>query len=142
MDTNENEKLAGMLDPKARFASFGEINPITEKIIGCAYTVANKLGCGFLEKVYENALAYELRKTGLVVTQQQKIQVFYENVEVGLYESDLTVEGLVLVELKTVRQSTEVDRAQCLNYLRATGYRVCLLINFANPKLEVKRIVL
>ena len=142
MDTDKNRQKDSLLDPDSRFASFGEINPITEKIIGCAYAVANNLGCGFLEKVYENALVHELRKAGLVVGQQQQIKVMYDGVEVGIYESDITVEGLVLVEVKTVRELNEIHRAQCMNYLKATGFRVCLLINFANPKLEVKRIVL
>jgi GxxExxY protein len=142
MDTDKKQNVSEMLDSQPRFASFGEINPITEKIIGCAYIVSNKLGCGFLEKVYENALAHELRKAGLVVGQQQAIRVLYDGVEVGKYEADLTVEGLVLVEIKTVRELSEVHQAQCMNYLRATGFRVCLLINFANPKVEIKRIAL
>ncbi len=141
MDTDsDNEKT--LLDASLRHSSLGEINPITEKIIGCAYSVANNLGCGFLEKVYENALAHELRKAELVVGQQQAIRIFYDSVEVGYYESDLTVEGLVLVEVKTVRELSDVHRAQCMNYLRGTGFRVCLLINFANPKLEIKRVAL
>lgn len=142
MDTDRTNPISALLDPEIRFGSFGEINPITEKIIGCAYAVSNKLGCGFLEKVYENALTHELRKGGLLVVQQQQIKIFYDSVEVGMYASDLTVEGLVLVEIKTVRTLTDVHRAQCINYLHATGFRVCLLINFANPKLEVKRIAL
>ena len=69
------------------------LNRITENIIGCSYKVANTLGCGFLEKVYENAMAYELRKLGLTVEQQRKIKVFYDGFEVGVYECDLLVEG-------------------------------------------------
>ena len=140
MDTDKNQTTPPLLDPKLRFASFGEINPTTEKIIGCAYSVSNALGCGFLEKVYENALAHELRKSGLIVGQQQEIKILYDGVEVGIYESDLTVEGLVLVEVKAVRELSEIHKAQCMNYLRTTGFRVCLLINFANPKIEIKRI--
>ena len=70
MDTDKTEPFQTILDPIRRFASFGEINPITEKIIGCAYAVSNSLGPGFLEKVYENALVHELRKAGLIVSQQ------------------------------------------------------------------------
>ncbi|MGB7202963.1 MAG: GxxExxY protein [Pyrinomonadaceae bacterium] len=142
MDTDKIEPFEALLDPNRRFASFGEINPITEKIIGCAYSVSNNLGSGFLEKVYENALAHELRKAGLIVAQQQPISVMYDNVEVGYFEVDIVVEGLVLVELKAVRGLDEAHQAQCMNYLRATGLRVCLLINFATPKIQIKRIAL
>ncbi len=115
---------------------------ITEKIIGCAYTVANTLGSGFLEKVYENALAYELRKAGLHVVQQHAIQVRYHGVVVGDFAADLLVERCVLVELKAVSGLEQFHIAQCMNYLRATGLRVCLLINFGRPRVQVKRIVL
>ena len=139
MDTNSsiNEGRG-----KLTSASFGEINPITEAVIGCSYTVSNVLGCGFLEKVYENALAHELRKSGFEVLQQHGISVVYDGVTVGIFDADLVVNGLVIVELKTVKALTEVHMAQCMNYLRATGARVCLLINFGNPKVEIKRIIL
>lgn len=127
---------------KLSSASFGEINPITEAIIGCSYTVSNTLGCGFLEKVYENALAHELRKVGYEVQQQHGISVMYDGVTVGVFEADLVVSGLVIVELKTVKNLTDIHMSQCMNYLRATGARVCLLINFGNPKVEVKRVIL
>jgi len=123
-------------------ASFGEINPITEAIIGCSYTVSITLGCGLLEKVYENALAHELRKIGFDVVQQHGISVIYDGVTVGIFEADLVVNGLVIVELKIVKTLTDVHLAQCMNYLRATGVIVCLLINFGNPKVEVKRVIL
>jgi GxxExxY protein len=142
MNTDRMADFEALLDPDLRFASFGEINPITEKIIGCAFTVSNNLGAGFLEKVYENALVHELRKAGLIVAQQQPIRVMYDNVEVGYFEADIVVEGLVLIELKTVRSLDEAHYAQCLNYLKATGLRVCLLINFATAKIQIKRIAL
>jgi GxxExxY protein len=142
MDTVKKDQFDAVLVQKRRFASFGEINPITEKIIGCAYLVSNNLGSGFLEKVYENALVHELRKAGLIAAQQQPIRVIYDDVEVGYFEADIVVEGLVLVELKAVRALDEVHFAQCMNYLRATGLRVCLLINFATPKIQIKRIAL
>jgi GxxExxY protein len=119
-----------------------DINKITEIIIGCAYTVSNGLGVGFLEKVYENALVHELRKAGLQVLQQYAIRVLYDGVDVGDYIADLLVEGSVLVELKAVKAFDDVHLAQCLNYLKATGLKVCLLINFGKPKVEIKRIVL
>jgi GxxExxY protein len=118
-----------------------ELNSLTEKIIGYAYTVGNTLGNGFLEKVYENALAHELRKKGIKVKQQEPIQVRYDGV-VGNFDADLLVENSVLVELKTVKNFDEAHLAQCLNYLKATGLPVCLLINFGKPRVEVKRVYL
>jgi GxxExxY protein len=117
-----------------------ELDRITEKIIGCAFTVGNGLGCGFLEKVYENALAYELRKTGLLVEQQYGIEVRYDGIVVGQFFADLIVEGLVLIELNAVKALEEKHFAQCLNYLKATEITICLLINFGNPKVEIKRV--
>ena len=117
------------------------INELTARVIGCAYRVSDALGCGFLEKVYENAMAHDLRKEGLRVEQQKKILVYYDGAVVGEYVADLVVEGMVVVELKAVRQLNEIHMAQCLNYLKATGLKVCLLINFGNPKVDVKRIV-
>lgn len=142
MDTNDS--FDSLLEGRGKLssASFGEINPITEAIIGCAYTVSNTLGCGFLEKVYENALAHELRKTGYFVQQQYGISVIYDGETVGIFDADIVVNELVIVELKTVKTLTDIHMAQCMNYLRATGARVCLLINFGNPKVEVKRIIL
>jgi GxxExxY protein len=119
-----------------------KINDITERIIGCAYKVMNQLGCGFLEKVYENALAHEIRKLGLKVEQQKKIKVYYDKLEVGIYEPDLLAEDLVIVELKTVTSLENIHKAQCLNYLKATGMKICLLINFGKPKVEVNRFTL
>lgn len=117
------------------------INVLTEKIIGCAFRVANTLGVGFLEKVYENALAYELRKLGLHVEQQWPIRVYYDGVDVGHYEADQFVENLVPVEIKHVKNFDDAHLAQTLNYLRATNRRVALLINFGKSKIEIKRII-
>jgi GxxExxY protein len=119
-----------------------ETNKITEAIIGAAYKAGNTLGSGFLEKVYENALAIEIRKSRLVVIQQHPINVKYEGAVVGEFVADLLVQDEVLVELKAVKALDEIHLAQCLNYLKATGLRVCLLINFGNPKVEIKRIML
>lgn len=118
-----------------------ELNAITEKIIGCAYQVSNVLGCGFLEKVYENALAIESRKSGLTVVQQHEIEVRYGQHIVGEYTADLLVERKVLVELKVAKALDDIHTAQCLNYLKATSLNICLLINFGKPKLEIKRII-
>jgi GxxExxY protein len=123
-------------------ADVARLNAISERIIGCAFTVGNALGHGFLEKVYENALAHELRKSGLAVVQQRGIEVRYDAVVVGEYVVDLLVDGQVLVEIKTVRALDDMHSAQCLNYLKATGHHLCLLINFAKPRVEIRRIVL
>jgi GxxExxY protein len=117
-----------------------ELDRLTERIIGCAFRVGNDLGCGFLEKVYENALVHELRKTGLFVQQQYEIEVTYDGVVVGQFFADVLVESSVLVELKAVRTLEANHFAQCHNYLKATNLTVCLLINFGNPKIEIKRI--
>ena len=100
------------------------------------------MGCGFLEKVYENALAHELRKAGMHVTQQHPIKVRYDGVIVGEFVADLLIEQCVLVELKAVRMLDDIHKAQCLNYLKATGIHICLLVNFGNPKVEIKRVLL
>ena len=118
------------------------LDQTTERIIGCCYSVISNLGSGFLEKVYENALAHEIRKIGLTAVQQYPIKVMYDGIEVGDYVTDLLVNDQILVELKAVRALDNIHRAQCLNYLKATGYQVCLLVNFGTPKLEVRIIVL
>ena len=117
------------------------LDRITKEIISCGFKVSNTLGCGFLEKVYENALVLELRKAGLKTDQQHGIAVHYDGTVVGEYAADLLVEGKVIVELKTVKTLDDVHLAQCMNYLKATGLSVCLLMNFGKPKLEVKRVV-
>jgi GxxExxY protein len=120
--------------------SFESINLITEHIIGAAFEVSNTLGCGFLEKVYENALAVELRQIGRNVPTQRVIKVKYRNVIVGDYIADLLVDEQVLVEVKHAIAIDPSHTAQCLNYLRATQLPMCLLLNFGRPKLDIKRI--
>lgn len=118
-----------------------DINNITEKIIGAAFEVSNHLGCGFLEKVYENALMIELRHNNLKVESQKQIAVFYKKCNVGEYVADLFVDNKVIVELKSVKQITEIHEAQLMNYLKAIGMKVGLLINFGSPKVQIKRMV-
>ena len=117
------------------------LNKISEIIIGRAYKVSNTLGCGFLEKVYENALAYELSQAGIKTQQQYEIPVHYGDILVGAYTADLLVEDLVLIELKVVKNLDDIHLAQCLNYLKATRKELCLLINFYRPKVEIRRII-
>ena len=111
-------------------------NRLTERIIGCAFQVLNTLGAGFLEKVYENALAHELRKFGLAIVQQQGITVMYDGVIVGQYNVDLLVDKTVIVELKAIKSLDSAHTAQCINYLRASGRKLCLLVNVQKSKAE------
>jgi GxxExxY protein len=117
------------------------LNDLSGRVIGCAFIVLNTLGAGFLEKVYENARAQELRTDGLAVTQQSSTKVHYNDEVVGEYFADLIVEDVLLVELKTVKALDEAHRLQCTNYLKATGLQLCLLLNFGRPRLEIKRLV-
>ncbi|MCX6349123.1 MAG: GxxExxY protein [Candidatus Aureabacteria bacterium] len=111
---------------------------VTDKIIKCAYRVHNTLGFGFLEKVYENALAIELRAYGLAVEQQKPLTVRYRGEVVGEFLIDLLLEGKIIVEIKAVRQLIDIHEIQVLNYLKGCGLEVGLLINFSQS-LEVKR---
>jgi GxxExxY protein len=117
------------------------LDAISRSIIGGAQRVSNKLGYGFLEKVYENSLIVELEKLGFHIEQQARIQVFYENRVVGDYIPDLLAENSILVEVKAVVALERAHRQQCIHYLRASGHRVCLLLNFGRPMLEVRRLV-
>jgi GxxExxY protein len=116
-----------------------EHKELTEKIIGCAYRVYNKMGSGFLESVYEKCLLIELRKAGLQAQAQQPITVHYDNEVVGEFTADIIVEDTVIVELKAIRQLARAHEVQLVNYLAATGKPVGLLINFGETKVEIKR---
>ena len=118
-----------------------DINTITEQVIGCAYRISNILGIGFLEKVYENALCVELRQSNISFIQQHPVKVYYQKTCVGCYVADLLVAGQVIVELKAVKSLNSSHFAQCMNYLKSTDLKVCLLINFGTPKIEIRRIV-
>jgi GxxExxY protein len=111
---------------------------VTKIIIGCAFDVHNKLGSGFLEKVYENALRIELLKKGLKVKQQEPIKVWYDNQVVGEYNVDLLVEDRIIVELKAVQSLTREHEVQLVNYLTATKIDTGLLLNFGSS-VQVKR---
>lgn len=103
---------------------------LTKKIIGCAYVVHNTLGAGFLEKVYENALLFELRSEGLDADRQASLKVEYKGIVVGEYFADLVVEGKVICELKSIEKLSSYHEVQLVNYLVATGIDIGLLINF------------
>ena len=114
---------------------------LTEAVIGAAFRVSNALGVGFLEKVYENSLAIELRRSGLSVEQQKPVQVLYQEEVVGEYVMDLLVESRLVVELKHAESLDDSHLAQTLNYLKATGYELALVINFGTSRVQVKRVI-
>ena len=117
------------------------LNELARTIIGACYEVSNVLGAGFLEKVYERALAVELRRQGVRVETQVPLKVTYKGEIVGDYAVDILVEGSILIELKCVECFANEHMAQCINYLTATGLHLAILVNFQRPKVERKRIV-
>jgi len=114
---------------------------LTAEIIRCAYRVHNALGFGFLESVYQNALLIELQKSGLNAEKERPIKVIYEKETVGDYLADIIVEGTVILELKAVKETHPAHEAQLVNYLKATGIEIGLLINFGE-KVEIRRKIL
>ena len=114
---------------------------LTYKIRSCVFEVYRHLGCGFLESVYQQALIYELRDAGLAVESEVPVTVRYKGVPVADYRLDLLVERRVVVELKAQQRLPLAAEPQLINYLRATGKQVGLLVNFAYPKATVKRVV-
>ena len=116
-----------------------EHKELTQKIIGCAMTVHRTLGPGFLESVYQNALAHEIRKAGLEVECEKRLKVIYDDVVVGDFYADMIINGIVLIENKAVQNLIPAHEVQLVNYLTATGIDVGLLLNFSTSKLEFKR---
>ena len=111
---------------------------LTSKIIACAYKIHNTLGFGFLEAVYQNALLIELMKAGLQAEKEKKIKVYYQNQLIGDYMADIIVEDKIILELKSVKELHPAHSAQLINYLKATGIEIGLLINFGES-VEIKR---
>ena len=116
-----------------------EYEALTEKIIGCAMSVHSILGPGFLESVYQNALAHELRKLTLDVQCERKVKVTYDGVLVGDFIVDMLIEKSVLIENKAVQSLLPVHEVQTVNYLKATGIEIGLLLNFGAQRMEFKR---
>jgi GxxExxY protein len=112
------------------------------QVVGCAMEVLNILGHGLLEKPYENALAVEFRLKGIPYRQQSRFPVIYKSVEVGEYVPDMIAFEKVIIETKTIDRVTNVERGQVINYLKITGLRVGVILNFKHAKLEWERIVL
>ena len=115
---------------------------LSEAVIGSAFEIANVLGAGFLEKVYERALIRELALRGVHAKAQVSFPVCYKGQYVGEYVADFVVEEKLIVELKCVDRFANEHLAQCINYLKASGLRVALLINFQRPKVEFRRVLL
>ena len=111
-------------------------------MLKCAFDVQNTLGCGFLEKVYENSMMVALKNAGLEAAQQVPLRVHYQGVLVGDYIADVIVERTVLLEIKATEENPPVFVAQVINYLKATNLPVGLLINFGRPRLYYRRLTL
>jgi GxxExxY protein len=118
-----------------------DINELTYQINGAIFRTNRELGAGFLEKVYENALLVELRDQGLKAENQVPIKVTYKGTDVGEYYADIVVENQVILEIKAAEALQKAHEAQLLNYLKATGYKIGLLVNFTYPKAQVKRFI-
>ncbi len=116
-----------------------EHKELTEKIIGCAYRVYNKMGFELLESVYEKCLLIELRKAGILFESQKPITVTYDDEMIGEFIADILVENTIILELKSVRRIVNAHEVQLANYLVAIGKPVGLLLNFSAKKVEVKR---
>ncbi len=118
-----------------------QLDKLTEQIIGLAIKVHKKLGAGFVEKIYEKALAYELLKAKVKFKEQANIIVNYESIELGYQKVDFIIADEVILEIKSVSEINEIHEAQILSYLMTTGKRVGLILNFAKKRLDIKRIV-
>jgi GxxExxY protein len=118
-----------------------EFDLLSERIIGAAIQVHRELGPGFLESIYEEALKVELSKSQIKYETQKEIKIRYRDVDVGSHRLDMIVENQIIVELKATKDLVDVHYAQLRSYLKATGLKVGLLLNFAKPALEIKRIV-
>jgi len=127
MNANENE--------------IESLDALVERVVGAIYEVANVLGAGFLEKVYERALLRELVLRGLRARVQAPFSVSYKGQCIGEYLADIVVEDRLVVEIKCVDRFSNEHMAQCLNYLRVSGLKIAVLVNFQKPKVEWKRIV-
>ena len=138
-----NDNDFNIIDIKSDSAHIGkhDFDELSRKIIGAAIEVHRELGPGFLESIYEEALKVEFMEHGFHYDAQKEIKIKYLGVEVGLHRLDLLVEKKIIIELKAVKELMDVHFAQLRSYLKATGLKVGLLLNFAKPTLEIKRVV-
>ncbi|MES1951827.1 hypothetical protein S4A8_13274 [Salinisphaera sp. S4-8] len=114
---------------------------LSKRVIGCAFEVSNRLGAGFFENAYENALAVEFRAQRIGYEKQKRLVVTYRDEIVGEYVADMVVDNRLIIEIKAVSSITTVHEAQLMNYLKATRMPVGLLLNFGKPRVSVKRLV-
>jgi GxxExxY protein len=138
-----NDNNFNIIDIKSDMAHIGKhhFDELSRKIIGAAIEVHRELGPGFLESIYEEALKVDFTEHGFHYVAQKEIQIKYLGVVVGIHRLDLLVENEIIIELKAVKELTDVHFAQLRSYLKATGLKVGLLFNFAKPTLEIKRVV-
>jgi len=114
---------------------------LSYKIVGLAMEVHNELGFGYLEKVYENALMVLLKREGIQARQQAQISVYFHGEQVGDYFADILVDQKIILELKSVEEIANAHRAQALNYLKSTGLKLAIILNFGKERLEFERLV-
>ena len=117
---------------------YGELS---YKVIGLAMEVHKKLGCGFLEKVYENSMMVAFRREAIAAKQQSPVKVYFDGQEVGYYVADIIVEDKIILELKTASNLIDEHKAQALNYLKATNLRLAILLNFGTKSLQYDRLI-
>jgi len=118
------------------------LSELTFALNGCAMDVLNKVGHGFHEKIYENALAVAFKNRGISFEQQKSFDVLYENQKVGIFIPDFVIEDKIIIESKVIPKISDIEKGQVINYLKATGLRLGLIMNFKEPTLEWKRIIL
>ena len=118
-----------------------EFDELSNRIIRAAIEVHKKLGPGFLESIYQKAVPFQLRKDKMIVETQREVKISYDGEEIGMHRLDLVVEKKIVVELKTVTELNDNHLAQLLSYLKATGIKIGLLLNFTKATLEIKRVV-
>ncbi|HCJ66991.1 MAG TPA: GxxExxY protein [Elusimicrobia bacterium] len=118
-----------------------QLDRLSNEIIGLAIKIHKQLGPGFVEKIYERAFAYELKKQGINFIQQKVIRVKYGELELGDQRVDFLTEDEIIVEMKSVSQIIELHSDQMISYLKTSGKRLGLILNFGRKKLEIKRLV-
>ena len=139
MNNNQYKKfyLENVEDKKQKY----QFEELSKKIIGAAIEVHRELGPGFLENIYEEALKIEFSEHNIDYESQKEIKIKYLGTEIGMHRLDLLVEKKIIIELKAVKEFADIHFAQLRSYLKATGLKIGLLLNFSRPTLEIKRIV-
>jgi GxxExxY protein len=139
MNNNQYKEfyLENVEDKKQRY----QFEELSKKIIGAAIEVHRELGPGFLENIYEEALKIEFSEHNIDYESQKEIKIKYLETEIGMHRLDLLVEKKIIIELKAVKEFADIHFAQLRSYLKATGLKIGLLLNFSKPTLEIKRIV-